>query len=1069
VQAETNNNQANAMSFWSTVDMYRGNASFVSTGGDVLIQANQGGISFNNQQPSAVGQLTDIKGRNITIDNTGAGMATGAYAVGAGVAGSGGTKGAAIGSGSIDTITGAITAGTGKATGTNGVLINDGRKLTADNNISITGVSSAGAGAGVYNNNGVITATTGKVAINGNAQGASGTAIYSTGAITGGSVYMNGSASGTGYGVITSSTGTVKSTVSDVWIEGLSQKGHGVYLQSTIDATATNIANGSSGITIKGSNNATGAYYGVYAGKAITAKSGAINITGTSYGTSDGVKLSSLAPITAEKDQVSIIGKALGTAASTASGVYSFAAIKGTSVSIEGESKATGTGAYYGVLGAGTIDATADYVNIKGTSATANSFAVYLQNTIKANGVNNQDGSAVNISGAGNSAGSAVYMEPTTAITNYSTGGTTNIKATQGNISFIGASSITNETNAGAINVIAGDGTAGSNSKIVADAGSIITQKSNAGINMTTDGTGNLTVAKIINNGSGDVVLAAGKQIAAGDGSGGQVQTISGNTVSSLGKLYVYTGSAAGTGLLQNLTGAFSTLSLSDYTADDSSTVKQNAAANVAYTTGSSRSVISPNTANAQVMFREKVAIDSSSLNGNSLNLTYGQLVGGVDVTHSGQANNLLSEMQAALRQANLGTATVATTTLTNLSTSGVNTFRISKAAVINDMTGSLSSPAYSTSQHLTAITHNYGALTGTNYTTSLAAGKAQVVVDKRTLDNVVIGAAGNTYGDTVGSGTVTFGNSVTADKVTLTADVVSGAGDLSTSGNLKANSYTQKTTAAKLAGDDSANYTVADTTTSTANYTVGKRTLDSVSIAAAGNTYGDTVGSGTVTFGNTKGTGATADKVTLTADVVSGAGDLSTSGNLKANSYTQKTTAAKLAGDDSANYTVADSTTSEANYTVGKKDVTISAAGKTVVFNNTEQSDTFNLDGIIRDDVIRVTGAGKGTAVGSYTSHLDANGDDIGNYNVQVFNKSFVIADAAKTNATSGTDPLLNPVPVNPNYKTPDNIGGASELVTTQHNNDQIQKQCSLEFSKECKAQPTLIQDYAPRYTTFY
>jgi hypothetical protein len=41
------------------------------------------------------------------------------------------------------------------------------------------------------------------------------------------------------------------------------------------------------------------------------------------------------------------------------------------------------------------------------------------------------------------------------------------------------------------------------------------------------------------------------------------------------------------------------------------------------------------------------------------------------------------------------------------------------------------------------------------------------------------------------------------------------------------------------------------------------------------------------------------------------------------------------------------------------------------------------------------------------------------------------------------------------------------NELVTTHHNDEQIQKQCSLEFSKECKVESAT--DNAPRYVTFY
>ena len=63
----------------------------------------------------------------------------------------------------------------------------------------------------------------------------------------------------------------------------------------------------------------------------------------------------------------------------------------------------------------------------------------------------------------------------------------------------------------------------------------------------------------------------------------------------------------------------------------------------------------------------------------------------------------------------------------------------------------------------------------------------------------------------------------------------------------------------------------------------------------------------------------------------------------------------------------------------------------------------------------------------------------------------------------------LVNPVPVNPTFVTPNTKIVINELVTTLHKDEQIQKQCSLEFSKECKAEPVTITDNAPRYVTFY
>lgn len=81
-------------------------------------------------------------------------------------------------------------------------------------------------------------------------------------------------------------------------------------------------------------------------------------------------------------------------------------------------------------------------------------------------------------------------------------------------------------------------------------------------LTMTTLGMGNVTAGQIVNSGSGDVILGAGIAHLAGDTSGGQVVSMPGNSVtnSGTGKLYVYSGTVAGTIGLSSLNGSFSTL-----------------------------------------------------------------------------------------------------------------------------------------------------------------------------------------------------------------------------------------------------------------------------------------------------------------------------------------------------------------------------------------------------------------------------------------------------------------------------------------------------------------------------
>jgi len=144
-------------------------------------------------------------------------------------------------------------------------------------------------------------------------------------------------------------------------------------------------------------------------------------------------------------------------------------------------------------------------------------------------------GNAIQIAGSG-----------TVAINNKSNGGNTTITANTGRLSFGDTVSISNNaavssgpdpTGSIVVNAI------GENADIQTLAGSSITQKSNAGIYLATSKNGNITPAKIVNSGTGNVVIAAGATLAVGTGTGGQITGLDGNTLSSdLGNVYLYSG-----------------------------------------------------------------------------------------------------------------------------------------------------------------------------------------------------------------------------------------------------------------------------------------------------------------------------------------------------------------------------------------------------------------------------------------------------------------------------------------------------------------------------------------------
>jgi hypothetical protein len=157
--------------------------------------------------------------------------------------------------------------------------------------------------------------------------------------------------------------------------------------------------------------------------------------------------------------------------------------------------------------------------------------------------------------------------------------------------------------------------------------------------------------------------------------------------------------------------------------------------------------------------------------------------------------------MQAKLKQANFGEII----TRVKGDTNGANEFKISKAALINDLSGSLSVPTYSTSNHLTAKTHDYGELTSGKYTATLGAAKAQVKVAQREMTGV-IAQGSSTYGDSLVTGAVTFNNKVGTDVVTP-AVTIDTSGKLNVNARLNAGTYEGLQTVGAT-GADASNYT---------------------------------------------------------------------------------------------------------------------------------------------------------------------------------------------------------------------------------------------------------------------
>jgi filamentous hemagglutinin family protein len=346
-----------------------------------------------------------------------------------------------------------------------------------------------------------------------------------------------------------------------------------------------------------------------------------------------------------------------------------------------------------------------------------------------------------------------------------------------------------------------------------------LTQNGDGDVKLTTVGDGNITVPKIINNGKGNVVIAAGSDLLAGNGGGGQVKTVPGNTISQTnttpGNTHIYSGSAANTDLLSRLDNSFSELRLSGDMGTPGTPLAQNADSNVKYAAGSTIT----GGAKAQVMFREKIALNTSTITGATLDKTYGD---------ANTKNNptdqpaLFAEMQSKLKQTNPGQIITRALDVTN-GTNGAGEFKISKATLINDFSGSLNTnnASFSTSQHLTATTHEYGALTSTKYAATLEAGKAKVEVAKKALTGSIAQGA-SIYGDALAPGNVNWSGNVVGDLVAPSAVNINTTGNISQAGYLNAGIYSgiQTVTAD---GNDAANYSFTNVK---GDYKVDKRPL---------------------------------------------------------------------------------------------------------------------------------------------------------------------------------------------------------------------------------------------------
>jgi filamentous hemagglutinin family protein len=761
-------------------------------------------------------------------------------------------------------------------------------------------------------------------------------------------------------------TVAAKSTSGDINITTT----NGTLTVDTVNSITGITTNGSGNVALNGS--ATGGSIGVVVGKAVNA-GGGISITGQS-GTTHGVN------------------------------------VRGAALAANGPISITGTSGDINDLGV---------IIWQGSTIIANNSGTY------ANGANAISIRGLTSTGNVGTSGRNVVINDA-KITNNSNNGNTYIYGQNSAITLDQKSELTNASTAGAIQIVADN-----NAKITASLGSsttptaLITQNSDKGVSITSNGAGNVELANVINRGTGDVVVGAGISRLAGDGTGGQVITNADSRVTqnntTPGTTYIYSGSATGTGTLSNLDGAkFNELYLDSLSPDGAGGfIKQNAESNVAY--GATIASGAP----AQVLFREKVSVNiQDKINGATLNNTYGDAH-----TASGQGAALWGDVQGVMKEANKtsGVSNQLMSTMKDANNNDVK-FHVSASTVINSMTGTIQSDVYSAANYLKANAANGNSgytfsipATNGKYTVDFVAGAAGVVkvdVAQKALTGT-IASGSSTYGDSLNSVSATsLTGKLTGDVVTAgTSTVVLNATNTSTSGNLKAGAHTQTLT--RLSGADEANYSHTGVTGS---YTVKKLALDG-NITQGNTTYGNPLAAGTANFSNVKGSGASTDVVTATGVTIDTTGNTSTSGNLKAGTHNGIQSVAGITGKDADNYTIA---AVKGGYKVDQRPLTALYVANDKVFDSNNNATVVgSLQNTITGDLVNPTHTGAtfdtfavGTNKTVTVTGISLSGVDLANYKIDpVANPTFTAtaraaitpsappppAPVVPTNATSG------------------------------------------------------------------
>ncbi|WP_068079856.1 MBG domain-containing protein [Novosphingobium rosa] len=352
---------------------------------------------------------------------------------------------------------------------------------------------------------------------------------------------------------------------------------------------------------------------------------------------------------------------------------------------------------------------------------------------------------------------------------------------------------------------------------------------------------------------------------------------------------------------------------------------------------------------------------------------TYSQLVTGLTgsaagnyiLATSGNAPGTLTVNKLALT----GTIAAGASTYGDLLTAGNVTFT-NLVAGAGQVTGTVSiatSGNTSTSGHLKA-----GAYSGIQSLVSISgADAANYSFAGMTGDYTVsqlaltgsIASGVSTYGSALTPGAVSFGNLVAGDAVAAGAVTIATSGNTSSSGHLKAGSYSGIQSMSSVSGADAGNYSFAGLT---GDYTVNQLAL-SGSIAPGASTYGSALTPGAVSFGNA----IAGDQLTPGAVTLATTGNTSSSGHLKAGSYSGIQSMSSIGGADAGNYSFAGLT---GDYTVNQLALNGSIAPGVSTYGSALTPGAASFNNVLAGDVVApggVTVATTGNLSGS--GHLKA------------------------------------------------------------------------------------------------